>query len=192
MAKHNIDCEIKKVFEPKGGKIGISLKPLSEDPQIQSSRSYKQQYDNFTVSWWLNGQIPPEWIKEGIKIKLPYYLNNDYVNISQDDMVLVIEDNQPNEEDKSFEKTINELDEDVDNTDFNYGANTEPKQEQPIVKPVETPPLNDRESIMINKYVHRYQKILSHIDPGLELKKLDMNSKKDIATHISIILDRQD
>ena len=51
MAKKYISCEINKVFEAKGGKFGLSLKPLEENHDIENSNSYKSQYNNFTINY---------------------------------------------------------------------------------------------------------------------------------------------
>ena len=172
MAKKYINCEINKVFEPKGGKFGLSLKPLEDNDDIENSNSYKAQYNNFTINYFLNGEDIPNWSKQGNKIKFCYSINNGWVNINQDDEVEIINNDN---EDKTFNEVVDELDDSFDPTELEKELNNQN----------DDPTLN-----RINNMAELYAKIFKAIHTHDYLSKLDTGLKKDIATSFFIQLNR--
>ena len=181
MAKKYISCEINKVFEAKGGKFGLSLKPLEENHDIENSNSYKSQYNNFTINYFLKGNVLgnkliqediPNWAKQGNKIKFCYSINNGWVNINQDDGVEIINNDN---EDKTFNEVVDELDDSFDPTELEKELNNQ----------TEDPTLN-----RINNMAELYAKIFKAIHTHDYLKKLDTGLKIDIATSFFIQLNR--
>ena len=164
MAKKYISCEINKVFEAKGGKFGLSLKPLEENHDIENSNSYKSQYNNFTINYFLNGEDTPNWAKEGNKIKFCYSVNNGWININQDDGVTL-------DDDISLEDIADDLDDSFDPSQFEKETETKPSD----------PTINK-----INNMAELYAKIFKAIHTHEYLSKLDTGLKKDIATSFFI------
>ena len=164
MAKKYISCEINKVFEAKGGKFGLSLKPLEENHDIENSNSYKSQYNNFTINYFLNGEDTPNWAKEGNKIKFCYSVNNGWININQDDGVTL-------DADISLEDIADDLDDSFDPSQFEKEIETKPSD----------PTIN-----RINNMAELYAKIFKAIHTHEYLSKLDTGLKKDIATSFFI------
>ena len=171
----NIQCEINKIFPPKGGKFGMSLKPLEDNEDIKSSNSYKEQYNNFTCNLFIDNDEMPEWAKEGNKISFNYYVNKGYINIDNDKKVKVLNDVIADIKEAFPDATVETLKDDLDeDTDFNYGANV---QDDPI-------------QAKINNYADLYAKIFKTIHTHEYLAKLDTGLKKDIATSFFIQLNR--
>jgi len=164
MAKKYISCEINKVFEAKGGKFGLSLKPLEENHDIENSNSYKSQYNNFTINYFLNGEDTPNWAKEGNKIKFCYSVNNGWININQDDGVTL-------DDDISLEDIADDLDDSFDPSQFE--KETETKPSDPVMN-------------KINNMAELYANILKVVHNQEYLKDLDNGLQKDIATSFFI------
>ena len=164
MAKKYISCEINKVFEAKGGKFGLSLKPLEENHDIENSNSYKSQYNNFTINYFLNGEDTPNWAKEGNKIKFCYSVNNGWININQDDGVTL-------DADISLEDIADDLDDSFDPSQFE--KETETKPSDPVMN-------------KINNMAELYANILKVVHNQEYLKDLDKGLQKDIATSFFI------
>ena len=161
MAKKYITCEINKVFEAKGGKFGMSLKPLEDNSDIQNSNSYKAQYDNFTMNYFLNGEDIPNWAKQGNKIKFCYFVNNGWINCSQEDGVELADD----------------LDDDVSFDVEKIEKETKPETFGQI-------------EIQVLDYIAKYRTCLKAINEDEFLGKLDNGLKKYIATSFFIQLNR--
>ena len=161
MAKKYITCEINKVFEAKGGKFGMSLKPLEDNSDIQNSNSYKAQYDNFTMNYFLNGEDIPNWAKQGNKIKFCYFVNNGWINCSQEDGVELADD----------------LDDDV-----SFDVEKIEKENKPETF--------GQIEIQVLDYIAKYRTCLKAINEDEFLGKLDNGLKKDIATSFFIQLNR--
>jgi hypothetical protein len=180
----NIQCEINKIFPPKGGKFGMSLKPLEDNEDIKSSNSYKEQYNNFTCNLFIDNDEMPDWAKEGNKISFNYEMNKNWVNFAQKSPNIKLLDQSDNQEEsnvvdeikKAFpDATVETLKDDLDeDTDFNYGANV---KDDPI-------------QAKINNYADLYAKIFKTIHTHEYLAKLDTGLKKDIATSFFIQLNR--
>ena len=161
MAKKYITCEINKVFEAKDGKFGMSLKPLEDNDDVKNSNSYKSQYDNFTMNYFLNGEDIPGWAQQGNKIKFCYVVNNGWINCQQDDGVQIADD----DDDVSFDPKKLES-ESKDNQTFGKIA------------------------IDVTDYIYKYKVCLKAINEDDFLGKLDNGLKKDIATSFFIQLNR--
>jgi hypothetical protein len=163
----NIQCEINKIFPPKGGKFGMSLKPLEDNEDIKSSNSYKEQYNNFTCNLFIDNDEIPEWAKEGNKISFSYYVNKGWVNIDNDKKVKLITDD------------IDALDDDLDDSFDTEKLEAESKSET----------FGDI-NIKVVDMIAKYRMCLKAINEDEYLGKLDNGLKKDIATSFFIQLNR--
>ncbi len=163
----NIQCEINKIFPPKGGKFGMSLKPLEDNEDIKSSNSYKEQYNNFTCNLFIGNDEIPEWAKEGNKISFSYYVNKGWVNIDNDKKVKLITDD------------IDALDDDLDDSFDTEKLEAESKSET----------FGDI-NIKVVDMIAKYRMCLKAINEDEYLGKLDNGLKKDIATSFFIQLNR--
>jgi len=171
----NIQCEINKIFPPKAGKFGMSLKPLEDNEDIKASNSYKEQYNNFTCNLFIDNDEMPDWAKEGNKISFSYYVNKGWVNIDNDKTVKVVNGVMDDIKEAFPEATVETLKDDLDeDTDFNYGANVK----------------DDPVQAKISNYADLYAKIFATIHKHEYLQKLDTGLKKDIATSFFIQLNR--
>ena len=163
----NIQCEINKIFPPKGGKFGMSLKPLEDNEDIKSSNSYKEQYNNFTCNLFIDNDEMPDWAKEGNKISFSYYVNKGWVNIDNDKKVKLITDD------------IDALDDDLDDSFDTEKLEAESKNET----------FGDI-NIKVVDMIAKYRMCLKAINEDEYLGKLDNGLKKDIATSFFIQLNR--
>ena len=163
----NIQCEINKIFPPKGGKFGMSLKPLQDNEDIKSSNSYKEQYNNFTCNLFIDNDEIPEWAKEGNKISFSYYVNKGWVNIDNDKKVKLITDD------------IDALDDDLDDSFDTEKLEAESKGET-----------FGEINIKVVDMIAKYRMCLKAINEDEYLGKLDNGLKKDIATSFFIQLNR--
>ena len=163
----NIQCEINKIFPPKGGKFGMSLKPLEDNEDIKSSNSYKEQYNNFTCNLFIDNDEIPEWAKEGNKISFSYYVNKGWVNIDNDKKVKLITDD------------IDALDDDLDDSFDTEKLEAESKGET-----------FGEINIKVVDMIAKYRMCLKAINEDEYLGKLDNGLKKDIATSFFIQLNR--
>ena len=163
----NIQCEINKIFPPKGGKFGMSLKPLEDNEDIKSSNSYKEQYNNFTCNLFIDNDEMPEWAKEGNKISFSYYVNKGWVNIDNDKKVKLITND------------IDALDDDLDDSFDTDKLEAESKGET-----------FGQINIKVVDMIAKYRMCLKAINEDEYLGKLDNGLKKDIATSFFIQLNR--
>ena len=163
----NIQCEINKIFPPKGGKFGMSLKPLEDNEDIKSSNSYKEQYNNFTCNLFIDNDEMPDWAKEGNKISFSYYVNKGWVNIDNDKKVKIITDD------------IDSLDDDLDDSFDTEKLEAESKGET-----------FGQIDIKVVDMIAKYRMCLKAINEDEYLGKLDNGLKKDIATSFFIQLNR--
>jgi hypothetical protein len=163
----NIQCEINKIFPPKGGKFGMSLKPLEDNEDIKSSNSYKEQYNNFTCNLFIDNDEMPDWAKEGNKISFSYYVNKGWVNIDNDKKVKLITDD------------IDSLDDDLDDSFDTEKLEAESKGET-----------FGQIDIKVVDMIAKYRMCLKAINEDEYLGKLDNGLKKDIATSFFIQLNR--
>ena len=163
----NIQCEINKIFPPKGGKFGMSLKPLEDNEDIKSSNSYKEQYNNFTCNLFIDNDEMPEWAKEGNKISFSYYVNKGWVNIDNDKKVKLITND------------IDALDDDLDDSFDTEKLEAESKGET-----------FGQINIKVVDMIAKYRMCLKAINEDEYLGKLDNGLKKDIATSFFIQLNR--
>jgi len=186
MAKQYLTCEIKKVFLAKDGKFGMSLHSLEDNDDVANSNSYKAQFDNFTINYFLNGEGVPSWVKEGNKIKFCYSMNNGWININQDDGVDIIPDEKTPEESKTFNQTVDELDDSFDPVELEKELEVKTDSNNDLPKE-----LTEEKLIFAKKYLREYEEIGKLGKPDFSLKKLDQGNYKDVITSCKIAMSQK-
>ena len=173
----NIQCEINKIFPPRGGKLGISFKPLEDNKDIKGSNGYKEQYKNFTCNFFIDNDEMPDWAKEGNKISFNYEMNDNWVNFDKKFPNIKMLDKSDNEEkSKSNDDTS---DDDLDDSFDTEKLEAESKGET-----------FGQINIKVVDMIAKYRMCLKAINEDEYLGKLDNGLKKDIATSFFIQLNR--